>query len=136
MAVRRIQSLAERFWPKVDRSGGPDVCWPWTGARSKKTSAHYGVIRKGGKLLGAHRVSLALVKSGGRMPKGKDACHKCDNPICCNPDHLFWGTHRENMRDYAAKYGRIAVEKRPPAPRPILQFLESSERMDHALEGF
>lgn len=127
---RPRRSLAARFWPKVDRSGGPDACWPWMAGTSQKTSARYGVIRgshrQGFKVLLAHRVALALA-SGGRMPKAKDACHRCDNPICCNPSHLFWGSHRDNMRDYAAKYGRIAIEKRPPPPRPILEVCEAME---------
>lgn len=122
-------SLEARFWPKVDRAGGIEACWPWTGATSQKTSARYGIIRdehgRKGKVLLAHRVALFLLT--GAMPSHLDACHACDNPICCNPTHLFWGTHRENMRDYAAKYGRVAVEKRPLPPRPILDQLAATE---------
>lgn len=129
--------LVVRFLAKIDRDGpipalcpelGP--CWTWTGATSKKSSARYGLIRADApsrlRLL-AHRVALAL--EHGDMPPDLDACHKCDNPLCVNPRHLFWGTHRENMKDYARKYGRIAVEKRPPAPRPIFQALEEVERV-------
>lgn len=127
--------LLVRFFAKVNKAGpvpalcpelGP--CWLWTGATSQKTSARYVLIRADApsrQRLLAHRVALAI--ADGVMPDDRDACHKCDNPLCVNPDHLFWGTHRENMRDYARKYGRIAVEKRPPAPRPIFQALEGVE---------
>lgn len=126
-ASDKIRPLADRFWPKVDSSGGPDACWPWTGAKSQKTSACYGVIREGGsgRMLLAHRVALFLTT--GEMPADLDACHKCDNPICCNPAHLTWASHRENMRDYAAKYGGVAREKRPAPPRPMLDALDELE---------
>lgn len=127
--------LVERFWAKVNKNGpipalcpelGP--CFLWTGGTSKKTSAYYGLIRADApsrKRLGAHRVSLAL--STGTMLDDMDACHRCDTPLCVNPGHLFWGTHRQNMQDYAAKYGRIAVEKRPLPPRPHLPWGEQAQ---------
>jgi hypothetical protein len=78
----------------------------------------------------------------GQNPADMDACHTCDNTICCNPDHLFWGTHRANMRDYIVKYGRVAVSKRPLPPRPGLPFHEPTdaemlaEGVRAALEAF
>lgn len=126
----RQRPLEVRFWEKVDRSGGPDACWPWLGGcttrRYGSAVYRYGQIRAGApsrRVLLAHRV--ALIFATGEAPPELDACHRCDNTLCCNNErHLFWGTHRENMRDYAAKYGRLGVGKTAPlAPRPTLPFV-------------
>jgi len=95
------------FWPRVFRSS-PEDCWPWTG-RVMATRGGYGRLTVKGKMIGAHRMALIL-HSGGDMP-GLFACHRCDNPICCNPLHLFWGTPLDNTRDCLEK-------KRRPAPHP------------------
>ena len=123
----RRRPLADRFWEKVDTSGGPDACWPWTAGRTTRSHGpsvyYYGLIRAGDgerRILLAHRVALML--DTGEMPEDRDACHTCDNTLCCNPAHLFWGSHRENMLDYIRKYGRLGVEKRPPLPKPLLPF--------------
>jgi hypothetical protein len=121
-------TLAERLARKTDRSGGPDACWPFTGCISvnRGSGLGYGQLRVGSKVDGtrrlvkAHRLALIL-KTGEDRPL-EDACHSCDNTVCCNPAHLSWGTHRANMADYIAKYGRIAVSKRPLPPRPGLPF--------------
>jgi hypothetical protein len=61
--------------------------------------ADYGQVRRGGKLLLAHRVAYA--QSHGPIPPGLEVRHTCDNPPCCNPAHLLLGTHAENMADMA-----------------------------------
>lgn len=100
-SLERTMTLAERFWIKVDRRG-PDECWPWTGVR---VGRGYGRIRKGRKMMYAHRVAWEL--SRGIIPDGKFVCHHCDNPPCCNPAHGFLGTKADNIHD-AVRKGRTA----------------------------
>lgn len=87
------------FWSRVDRRG-PDECWPWKG-RVMASRRGYGRLTFSGRMIGAHRMALSL-STGGDCP-GLFACHRCDNPVCCNPAHLFWGTHQDNMDDCASK---------------------------------
>lgn len=106
--------LAERFWSFVAKAEG-DACWEWTGFR---TPDGYGRIASGGKfgtapgagtMYNAHRVSWQL--HNGEIPDGLVVCHKCDNPACVRPDHLFVGTQKDNMQDCARK-GRIVTPRK------------------------
>ena len=87
------------FWANVQKSDG---CWEWQGG---KTGSGYGAHWNGSKLVGAHRYSYEL--KYGPMPKELFACHKCDNPGCVNPDHIFPGTPKENMHDMQAKGRKV-----------------------------
>lgn len=91
------KTILERFAEKYEID--PDTgCWNWTGAKS---SFGHGSLRVSGKSLGAHRISWEL--HCGEIPLKMEICHHCDNPKCVNPDHLFLGTHQDNIRDMATK---------------------------------
>jgi hypothetical protein len=95
--TRKSISILDRFWKFVDRKN-PDDCWIWSGGKNNKG---YGRIsNKEGSTL-AHRVSFELFNSD--IPNKLEVLHTCDNPPCVNPNHLYLGTHLENMMDMASK---------------------------------
>jgi hypothetical protein len=101
--VRKTRPFAERFWSKVDKRG-PDECWPWL---ASVNASGYGRLTAGrGVNLKAHRVSYTLEK--GPIPDGMNVLHHCDNPPCCNPGHLFAGTHKDNTQDMLSKDRGVA----------------------------
>lgn len=93
--ARPKENVPNRFWAKVRKTRG---CWIWTGATVR---GGYGFFWDGKRNGVAHRYSYRL--KYGPIPKGKIACHKCDNPKCVNPDHLFIGTYQDNELDKYAK---------------------------------
>jgi len=86
--------VVERFWALVDRSGGPDACWNWTGP---VRADGYGAFNLGVRLELAHRIALEL--SGVAIPPGSVAMQVCRNRLCCHPhpEHLRVGTRSEQM---------------------------------------
>lgn len=86
-----------RFHRKVDRSGGPDACWPWLGWHQ----GGYGTVKINKVAYRAHRVAFRLGNK--TQPTDLCVCHRCDNPICCNPAHLFVGMITENISDMVRK---------------------------------
>ena len=100
-----------RFWSKVDRSGGPEACWPWTSAR---TAGGYGVMSIRQVVFFAHRLAVFLATASD--PGEHHVLHACDNPRCVNPAHLSLGTHDDNMADASVR-GRFPIGPRASALR-------------------
>lgn len=103
----------QRFWARVQR-GDESSCWPWTGAR--KVSGYGMVWERDGarrRYVTAHRRAWVLVY--GEIPRGLHVLHRCDNPPCCNPGHLFLGSNLDNVRDMVAKERHPRGEHKPTA---------------------
>jgi hypothetical protein len=92
--------LPDAFWSKVGRAG---ICWEWRGSKSKYGHGQfqYTTAPNVRVRVGAHRFSWEL--ANGPVPDGLWVLHHCDNPPCVRPDHLFLGTHKDNMADMKAK---------------------------------
>lgn len=100
LSQAKAQEIAHRFWPKV-KVGAADECWLW---QAKAQMREYGSFMAWGRPRYAHRIAYALGR--GDLPLGAHVLHKCDVPLCCNPNHLFLGDQAANMKDRFAK-GRI-----------------------------
>jgi hypothetical protein len=92
----------ERFWNFIKR-GKKDDCWGWVGGKTKDGYGHFSVNKKS---VLSHRFSYEL--HFGKIIDDMSVLHRCDNPPCCNPEHLFLGTQKDNMQD-CKKKGRIYV---------------------------
>lgn len=112
-----------RFWSKTSKL--ENGCIVWNAARY---SSGYGVIRLEKRNHATHRVSYFL--KFGPFMKDSEICHHCDNPPCCNPNHLFIGTHTDNMRDMFSKNRRESAkgEKHGSAKLTPAQVIELRER--------
>lgn len=141
MDIHLTERLIERFWIKVDTSGGPDACWLWTAAKHEHG---YGLMRPDGQRNGscarAHRVSAAIA---GMDIAGKKVRHTCDTPACVNPAHLLVGTQAENLQDMRDRNRAVLVGSTHPNSKltetdvgQILWFLEKDIKHKLIAEAF
>ena len=100
------ESPDDRFWRAVDIKNADD-CWEWMGTRHKKGYGEFTLPNKVG--IKAHRYSWISIN--GEISDGLVVCHRCDNPPCCNPAHLFLGTHKTNKEDSIIKRRHAFGEK-------------------------
>ena len=129
-------TLSSRFWTKVD-IGAAGECWEWRGYRTA-TKLRYGRIQVKGKVTSAHRVAWELT-NGQEVPPGQMVCHKCDNPPCCNPNHLFLGDAASNNADMARKgrsrYLRGEDSSQASLTRKDVMFIRRLLRDGHCQRG-
>lgn len=109
-----MQSFSSRFWSKVTKQ----TCWEWT---NHKSTFGYGVFWLDGKNRYAHRVSWEI--ENGDIPVGMFVLHKCDNPPCVNPKHLFLGSRQDNEDDKYSKGRGIAGARNGRTTRTELDIL-------------
>lgn len=116
MRFVQTQSPEERFLAKLNTTGktvshvlGIGPCWDWIGYVNHRNGR--GQFWIGGKLTSAHRAAWMIFR--GKIPNGSCVLHRCDNPVCCNPHHLFLGTQQDNITDAQFK-GRLVS---PPGER-------------------
>lgn len=95
----KSKPILERLMSRVEKT---DTCWIWKGHCNLYGYGKIGIPGKGqGVTTATHRLAWELLR--GPIPKGMNICHKCDNPPCCNPDHLFIGTQKDNLQDMKQK---------------------------------
>lgn len=130
--VKLNERQSKNFWSKVDKNGplpdqlnqkykGLSQCWNWTASHIRG----YGQFVYNYKMVKAHRLSYMM--HIGPIPNGMLACHRCDNPFCVNPEHLWLGTNQENTSDRDAKGRSVKGEKSPHSKLTKEQVVEMRE---------
>ena len=109
IGTTELPTVEELFWSHVVTM--PNGCMEWTGATDPKGYGH-GTVNGGH--FAAHRRAWEL--ANGPIPNGLHVCHHCDNPPCCNPEHLFLGTMKDNMMDMVSK-GRSWQQRKTHCPQ-------------------
>ncbi len=106
------KATAASFWARIKITAAGE-CWNWKGAT---VAFGYGILSVGGHRWYAHRLAYHL--TNGHIPAGRFVCHKCDNPACCNPAHLWLGTIQDNNADCLKKGRHFCQRKKPSHLNP------------------
>jgi hypothetical protein len=138
--VKIEQKVIDRFFRNVNKYSDPAFselfCWDWKGYKNKKGYGKFGIGRE---VHYAHRVSWEI--ANGTPLSAINVCHKCDNPSCVNPSHLFIGTQSDNLNDASVKGRTSRGESRPAARlteesvREIIQLHRNGEILQRQLAG-
>lgn len=118
----------KRFWNKI-KKGTPDQCWFWL---KGKATFGYGRFKIKGKTYQAHRIAFLLLN--GKFPKN-NGCHSCDNPVCCNPNHIFDGTYADNSKDMVIRGRSLKGIKHNKAKLTENEVLEIRKLLSIGIEG-
>jgi hypothetical protein len=105
-------------------------CWEWVRSLTENTPNGYGLIMVNGKRMGAHRYAFVMA-TGQAIPRGWHVCHRCDNPRCVNPEHLFLGSAQDNQDDRKRKLGKPMREPyatRPSSSRRVARRAQTAHR--------
>jgi hypothetical protein len=113
------KNTLQNFWDRVDKTNS---CWNYNGFRDRDG---YGIFKLDGKYWLTHRLSLHIA---GIDIDDKIACHRCDNPSCVNPDHLFVGTQADNIRDMCKK-GRNVTPVSKLSENDVLDIRSSTKSL-------
>lgn len=125
-----LEQQTSVFWSRVAITADNNQCWLWVGG---KDSNGYGLINLYGKNDRVHRVAWRYPNY--IIPEGMEICHSCDNPACCNPKHLFLGTHKENMDDMNAKGRNVNVRGESVFTSKLTEFQVLEIRRRYAAGG-
>lgn len=126
--VKFTQKQIARFWRKVDKTSNPNGCWLWTGCRIQDG---YGRGSIKSRLFLAHRMAYHI--QFGPIPEHLKCLHRCDNPPCVNPEHLWIGTDQDNSidRELKGRHGNIKGERHGRAKMSETDVLAARESYDY-----
>ncbi len=112
MNLNLVKSREKLFWPKVNKTKN---CWLWTGGILTDGYGGFGIMHnKHLYSYRAHRVAYGLIHNQS-IPSDVLVCHRCDNPLCVNPDHLFLGTPADNSKDMVQKGRSLKGQRKIPS---------------------